>query len=202
MKILKNFFSFLIILLFVLSNPSFSGKRNLSTPLSRLVGHWINSSFGMHYYFGPITDKSNMIGSMVVIFPDKNMIIKYFEKIREQAAPQTEDLKDYIEKFVGDYNVIMALAGKARYSHYKLISQKQFGMEIDIKVIDYPKIFGFFGIPPELSLYIDKNGKKIKLNFLPEEVLKDLLEKHTEIMKFLYADWVYVNSKTSPDDIE
>jgi hypothetical protein len=80
MKIFKITFTFFIMLLCVLSSLSLSGKRDLSTPLLRLVGHWTDVACGMHYYFGPITDKLNMTGSMVVVAPDRNMINKFFEK--------------------------------------------------------------------------------------------------------------------------
>lgn len=202
MKILKNSFTFLIILPFVLSNPSLSGKRDLSTPLSRLVGHWIDSDCGMHYYFSPITDKLNMTGSMVVVAPDKNMIKKYFDKLMKIDKKTAVDLEDYIEKYVGDFDVVMALAEEARYLQYKLKSQKPNGLEISIEVINYPQVFRVFSMPGELIMLIDKKGEQIKFKYpyLDEEYLKGLSEYEAEMTKFVYSDWIYIDSKTSPDN--
>lgn len=113
------------------------------------------------------------------------------------------NLKDYIEKYFGDYNVIMALAEEARYLQYKLKSQKPNGLEISIEILNYPPVYRVLPMPAEPIMSIDKMGKKIRFKypFLDEEHLKGLTKDAAEVIKLFYSDWVYIDSKISPDDI-
>jgi len=138
-----------------------------------------------------------MIGQMVVVVPDKTTIKNFFEKLRDMDTEEEKgkNVEDYIEKNVGSLDVVIGLAEEARYLQYKLNYQKPNGMEISIEIINYPPEYRVLAIPSKLVMLIDKMGEKIKFNypFLDDPNLD-------EISKFVHSDWIYIDSKTSPDN--
>ena len=75
MKSIKHPIAFSFIFLLILSMPLLSEKRDLSTPESRLLGHWEDIE-KIQYYFGPL-DSNTRNGSLILVIPDSR---KLFEK--------------------------------------------------------------------------------------------------------------------------
>lgn len=177
MKILKNSFIFLPVLFLALSAPSCSKKRDLSTPLSRLVGHW-QDSLGFEYYFS-LVDSTTMTGSLVRVVPEKE------EKLMEYI----EGMSGLIDK--SETASILKFAGKAKYYQYKILSQVPNGQEVQIAIVlpsmDF-SLFRVFLLPKEVTFNVEKDGKQMNWS-----VRNDALNKLTNPIK-------YVDSKTSPEE--
>ncbi len=177
MKFFKIFI--VLTLLFVLWIPNFglSKKRNLSTPLSRLVGHW-QDSLGFEYYFSPI-DSTTMTGSLVRVVPEKE------EKMMEFI----EGMSPLIDK--SETASILKFAGKAIYYQYKILSQVPNGQEVQIAILlpskDFSR-FRFFPLPKEVTFNVKKDGKRMNWS-----IGGHTANKLTNPIK-------YVDSKTSPEE--
>jgi len=173
MKIIKNSFIFLFVLFLALSAPTCSKKRDLSTPLSRLVGHW-QDSLGFEYYFSPV-DSTTMTGSLVRVVPEKE------EKLMEFI----EGMSRQIDK--SETASILKFVGKATYYQYKILSQVPNGKEVQIAILlsseDF-SLFRVFLLPEEVTFNVEKDGKQINWS-----VRNDTLNKLTNPIK-------YVDSKT------
>jgi hypothetical protein len=76
--IMKKYFSFLIILLFLilsLCSCGHTSECDLSTPSSRLVGHWVaDTPLRTEYYIGKIDPKTGK-GTITAYLPDSGSFI-------------------------------------------------------------------------------------------------------------------------------
>lgn len=175
MKVLKNSFLFFLILLFVVLNPiscSVNNKeRDLSTPLSRLVGHW-KTKYGVHLYFGEVyIDK----GSLVQVMPDKG---KWIKNLNERGKKITKEAQKEIENF----------AGKVINCEYKVISQEFEGLKLELEISydinDAPEK------PQKITYHINKDGMSMTWS-----TIVPFVGEHHD-----YTPIEYIDSKTSPED--
>jgi hypothetical protein len=191
MKIVKNSVIFIISLSLVLPLLSWGEKRNLSTPKSRLLGHWVRGGdirTGVQWYFAP--DES-----LVCVNPDKKALVALAEKATEEMKRQGKEVtKEDIERI---RKATEEGAGKAVNYYYKVDSQKPDGEEIDISMYDAEELWRGKIIIYQLT--IDKYGKKMEMKPFDKETfqgMSEYLRQEWETNHF----WVYVDAKTSPED--
>jgi len=147
-------------------------ERNLSTPLSRLVGHW-QTKDGCHLYFGEVRLNK---GSFIRVLPDKEKIIKNLIEVGEEI---TDEYRKNAEKF----------GGATINCQFDVLSQDFEGLKIELEIIcDIPDVESE---PQKITYYIDKDGKYMTSStffaFLGEEI-------HN------YTPIEYIDSKTTPED--
>lgn len=183
MKLLKNSLVSFLILLFFLPAPTLSKRRNLSTPLSRLAGHW-QTPEGGHWYFG-IISYPDMRGSFIRVLPDKKTWIKLLEKDKASGTLNEAEIKE-ARKFIERYT------GVASYCQYKVIYQEPKGIRIKIQIYwnDY---YPERGDLDQITLYINKNGKQMKKAIKVPYVDEEFFDEYQTPIK-------YIDSKTTPDD--
>lgn len=145
MKFLKVFIALTLLLVLLMPNLGFGKKRNLSTPVSRLVGHWQDSR-GFEYYFSSV-DRSNMTGSLVCVVPNKEKLMKYIEK-RYRKLDEYERI------------TLLEPAGRAIYCQYKILSQTLKGEDVQIAIFWPPENYDF-PLPEEETFYVNKDGKQM-----------------------------------------
>ena len=197
MKLLKYFFISFFILSFILAGLVFSEKRDLSTPLSRLIGHWLNPLGHHHWYFGPV-DPSTMTGPFVVVYAKFNEEAirerwnDYFNSIKKQIEDPRLDYKakEFFRKQLNEkdefINSVLEDAKKnsevAIYRKYKVISQIPAGEKIIIEI--FWEVFDFDSVPSgEQAFLINNNGEQMIM----------------EGSDWTYA-WKYIDSKKSPEN--
>lgn len=227
MTVFKNSFWSFLILLFVILMPiscdANNKERNLSTPLSRLVGHW-EAYQGSHLYFGPI-DYTTNTGSLIIVYSEfSESMLKKFKKILREVNKKYENTKDWlnndeIEKCISEYiENARKLSGLAIYCQYELINQIPNGEKIKIDILNAPS-----GILGKQTFIINKNGKyieeydyflfvektdewekkKYKTRLEMMNVMRlvlrpyDLIDDFEREKEYKYK---YIDSKTSPED--
>jgi len=186
MKFFKFFFAFFLVLSFVILIPIScyvkGRERNLSTPLSRLVGHW--DAGGIHFYFGEyFGELDGYIGSFVRVFPKFDMK-EYIENTRKAVS------KGEITEVQAKEAIEMAekCNGLATYCLYKVIFQVPEGEKIEIEILwndNDPD-----PTPRRVNFYIDKDGKQMKMGRIVPYV--------GEVISLMSLK--YIDSKTSPED--
>jgi hypothetical protein len=179
MKNYKRNFMFILILLFVNSIFALSEKRDLSTPLSRLVGHWITPEKN-HWYFGP-TSSPDLTGSFIRMFPNKETLKKLFDdSVKNPSKAELEEAKRFIETF----------AGMASYCKYKVVTQEPGGNKLKIRIYwnDEDPEQEALG---QLTIYVDKEGLQIKLVKKVPFTSEELIDEENPMK--------YIDSKMSPD---
>jgi len=173
-----------IVLPFILSSAfSASEKRNLSTPLSRLFGHWIDDNSGYQFYFTKVTDNVKP-GTLTIVAPDKATLVKYFKK---ESAKREGKEREFTQN---DLENIEAMAGKAQYISYYLISQEPNGKKViissaeDAKDMDHARGY---------ECIIEKNGGKMQFLYFTKYPPPPV--QPSDVIYRLK----YVDSKTSPE---
>jgi hypothetical protein len=187
MKTIK-FFIVILVALFTV-NSSFSEQRNLSTPLSRLWGHWIDVETGIHHYFAKVS-KTDESGSFIQVNPDKNICVELIKKaIVNNEGKERELTKD--ELALAD-----ALVGKATYRHYELFSQEPNGREVLIGTDEnVPPMLRLVGQPIDWrhACLIEKNGTAMDMSC----VIGNRPDPSKPKIGVLHLK--YVDSKTTPE---
>jgi len=194
MKFLKIFIALTLLLVLLMPNLGFGKKRNLSTPLSRLVGHWQDSK-GFHYYFTPV-DQSSRIGLFTSVYPDKEAWVKMYREIIENVASQMlkdgnlkneEEANEYIEGAMRENEQSAEkFAGIVVFCQYEVVFHIPEVKKVKITFLlpedgSVPSI----GFSREATFYVEKNGKQILIDGEWGEFLNPLK---------------YIDSKTSPED--
>lgn len=156
MKFFKIFIVLTLLLVLLIPNFGFNKKRNLSTPLSRLIGHWQDSN-GFEYYFSP-ADRSTMTGSLVRVIPNKEKLMKAF--------PGQIDKHD------------TKLFGRATYCQYKILSQVPKGKEVKIAMLWPPEDFNF-PLPKEMTFNIERNGKHMQMLLKRTDMTLEYIDSKT-----------------------
>lgn len=206
MKFLKIYLILTLVIVLLIPSCAFGKKRDLSTPLSRLIGHW-QDRCGFEYYFVPV-DRSTMIGSFVRVFPDKEKIMKFtketveynaLERLKKGDFKSKKEAKEWAETILEKYEeerittMMEKIAGTATYCQYKVLFQISEGEGIEIAIMwpeDEPT-----RIPKEEAIfYIEKNGKRMTM----EATWRELVHP-TQYGKFI-SPIKYIDSKTSPED--
>lgn len=212
---MKSFKICIILVLFcVLLIPGCSPgkKQNLSTPLSRLVGHWQDPN-EIHYYFGPV-DYSSMTGSFVQVFPNKEKLTifvaqqtkcMYQEDFEKGYIKTEEKLKNLLEgssKYSQRPDIQAILekyASGTVYYQYKVVSQAPEHKKIEIIIlrsVDDPR--PFFIPFLEAALDIEKNGKQMQIRQM-ERGRNTKYEIEDGMFDILMNPLKYIDSKTSPE---
>jgi len=172
MKFLKIFIALTLLLVLLMPNLGFGKKRNLSTPVSRLVGHW-QDSLGFEYYFSSV-DSTTMTGSLIRVVPNKEKLMKYIEKRYRK-----------LDKY--ERAALLKPAGRATYCQYKILSQTPKGRDVQIAIFWPPEDYDF-PLPEEVTLYVEKDGKQ--MNWPIEN------EKENKLIN----PFKYIDSKISPEE--
>jgi len=149
MKYFKYLLGFALSLLVIEIVSANDAQRNLSTPLSRLVGHWKRDTIRNHFYFGPLNLDTGT-GSFIHVYP-----LRFGE-----TGFRTE------------------------YGKYKLVTQDPSDKSITIIIIRRDD-----ENENETTYFIEKNGSKM-FGARPDGTIVDDLVL------------LYVDSKTSPEDIK
>ena len=172
MKAVKLLFVVFFLLLTLV--PSFSEQRNLSTPLSRLWGHWLEVETGNHYYFAKVT-KPDEQGSRITVKPDKAKMVKDFKRSIAKKEGKEREFTQVELAYIENE------AGKAKYGWYKLLSQEPNGMQV---IIQTEETLSGTGMHYEYRFLIEKNGSTMQEVSSSNEVFKHLK---------------YIDSKTTPE---
>jgi hypothetical protein len=180
MKTLKPLF--VIIFTLSLLSLSLSEQRNLSTPLSRLWGHWVDVEEDTQYYFAKTT-KADEAGSFIFVSPDKAKFVKNYKKAIAKGEGKERELTPE------ELAMLEWAAGKADYSLYKVLGQEPSGKEVLIRnfrkdteqYVDY-------------ECLIEKNGNTMEMRFFVG-ARPDPRKPEDKIMHLKYVD-----SKTTPED--
>lgn len=205
MKLLRSLFIISFFSLIITNSIVLSEKRDLSSPASRLVGHWKEISFGTHFYFDQITDKPSMTGSCIIVEAE----IESYKRNREKYLDKVIELTNLPEKGVLElkrtFKESEKYAGMALYAKYKIISQQPSSTIIVIKIIveksQYlsPFFSGANG-ENELNLSIDKNGEEMKYETnIDKAILEKLDNKQKAYLELTKPKWEYIDSKISPE---
>jgi hypothetical protein len=193
MKFFKIYLILTLVIVLLIPACTHSKKRDLSTPLSRLIGHWQDSN-GFEYYFTPI-DHSTMIGSLVYKIPKEEKLMKFFKTMLEAHASEMlkqgkcknkQEAEEGVEIELNSYKegkVAEKLAGRATYHQYKLLFQVPDGKKIEVIILWNEN--NFLGVSGKTTFHIEKNGKQMMIN--------------EEWGKFVNP-LKYIKSNTSPED--
>jgi hypothetical protein len=184
-------------------------KRNLSTPHTRLVGHW-KAYQGSHLCFSPV-DLSTMIGAFIHVYPEftKEMFEKFKTKLNH-----VKDLSNRKrEKLIKIYSEIAKqYSSLAVYCKYQIYTQKRNGERIGIDITcENSDVMSRYEI-----FHINKNGKFMTDYERPVfEFFSELLEEQEidkqDIIRYLVLPaqtpyeknerrFIYIDSNTSPED--
>lgn len=156
-----------------------SKSRNLTSPLSRLWGHWrwLDEPGGEVYFSKLIKvspggfmayDNLDEMGRVVSVNAGKDIMLKWLDKSLKNVPRETKD------KIAGD------LAGKASYLKYCVTSQEPNGIELEIQI----------GMPQKWSkcrIQIPKNGRSLKMILIEDK------NEETKLYKF-------IDSREFPED--
>jgi hypothetical protein len=178
MRFLKYFLTFLFFLswiMFVLVSCGTDNEgRDLSTPSSRLVGHWIDSR-GYHLYFYPV-DPATKTGSYILVYPGRESIIKEYEEYGEELEKMeknyaaNKDIERLSKQMVlNDRDKALSRINTAIHREYKILSEEPDGKFIDILILytdlddDLRATNTKAGIDStyRVNFLIDKNGKQM-----------------------------------------
>jgi len=192
MKFLKIYLILTLVIVLLIPACTHSKKRDLSTPLSRLVGHW-QDRHGFQYYFTH-TDSYTMTGYLLHVFPNIEKLKKFSRKLLESYASEMEfkskeEAKKWIEKMLKQFyggikkEELEKISERTTYCRYEVLSQAPEEIKIGVS---WPKDYAFMiHFPEEPIFYIEQNGKQMIVNGEWGELINPLK---------------YINSKTSPED--
>jgi len=188
MRQLLKCFVLSLVLLFLCCSTGVSEKRNLSTPCSRLIGHWKDVESGGHLYFSHVSNPTD-VGIQTIVAPGKAEYTNYINKLVKSGDISNEVAEEAMKD-------IEEIAGKADYFQYKLKSQKPNGTEIVIirlmKRSDFREKWYY-------SKYdIDKDGRK--MTFKAEEFLEELWGELPGTYENVEIVYIFIDTKTSPED--
>lgn len=190
MKSIKHPIVFSFIFLLILSVPLLSEKRDLSTPKSRLLGHWEDSE-KIQYYFGPL-DSNTKKGSLILVIPDSR---KLFEKwiARYRNARYGIGWSESLDKEL-DVTCFSKRYGEATFHWQYVVGyaglNSKGNASLDIRLIpDFHNSAGG-------DFTIDKDGKKMELEIILTTV------EGLSAGPWLFGDGTlkYIDSKISPED--
>ena len=193
MKFLKIYLILTLVIVLLTPACTHSKKRDLSTPLSRLVGHWQDRQ-GFEYYFAPV-DPSTMAGSLYYKIPEEEKLMRFSKTILETYASEMlkqgeyknkQEAKKWVETELNSYaeeKTTKNLVRRVTYHLYKLLLQVPGDKEIQIFILWEGN--NFLSAPGATTFRIKKNGKKMLIN-----------EEWGKLINPLR----YVDSKTSPED--
>jgi hypothetical protein len=172
MKFFKIYLILTLVIVLLIPACTHSKKRDLSTPLSRLVGHWQDRQ-GFEYYFTPV-DHPTMTGSLIYKIPEEEKLMMFSKAILEAYASEMleqggyknkQEAKEWIEIQLNSYaekKTTKNLAGRATYHPYKVLPQVPSDKKIKIFIFWYGD--NLLVAPEVTTFHIKKNGKRMLIN--------------------------------------
>ena len=182
----SNHLAFRIIFALVILIPVLGEQRNLSTPLSRLVGHW-KDNVGTEWYFSKPSEEQ--FGSLIRVYSVreiKNMLGNPNLKLSAQKR-----------------QIIEEGAGKAFRCEYAVATQEPAGEQIEIEIrfknprdpdLLFREHVEFFWeeVKVQERFCVKKDGKRTFFNVPFLGCMED------DALNAL----IYMDQKTSPEDIK
>jgi len=140
---------------------SFSAERDLSTPLSRLKGHWKTQNGFEWNFVPPSADKT---GTFIRVWPNLETLMEY-QKKKIMASSKDQANEAEIQKEIRKAQEYFASkAGTRELYHFSVVEHDSQGTRIQLRVF-----------PPEKSpeegeptvFYVEKNGLEMKKYVMP-----------------------------------
>jgi len=157
----KAAFGALSLAIFLVSFLVFPAERDLSTPLSRLKGHW-KTQMGFEWYF--VLHPEDQTGTFLRVWPDQETLVEY-QKKKIMASSKDGTNEAEIQKEIRKAQEYFApKAGTRELYHFSIFEHDSQGTRILMRIF-------LPGQKPEEGeptvFYIEKNGLEMKKYVLP-----------------------------------
>lgn len=172
-----------------------AAQRDLSTPTSRIVGHWVNEYGTMDLFIGPIDPATNE-GTLVRIYPDKAVWKEILKRSFTEAGKQKSDVE--LDEMLNFYESA-GMIGRKSPENYRIISFDSSGTNIALSSLHDSKNWCFI---------VEKDGATMKESSLLESelIMKKAGLASTSVQEGRsqnsLVQFKYVDAKTPPDKAE